>query len=279
MKQIQTIIHTVFACATIFFLIAFGIPNARVQAATASPTAVATTASPAAPSGCDPARAITVSGTAVVNIAPDRALVKLGVQSNGRSPKEVQSRNASSVENVIRRLKLAGVEARDVSTDRYVIQPLYEDYDSLVIKGYRIDNTLSITVRDVSKTSDLIATAFEAGANQVRDVEFYTSDLRKYRDQAREMAMKAAREKAQALTQAAGTDMGCVLSISENSSSYFNGWSWWYGNTNNQNLWTQNAMQNVAPSNGGAGAALDDSPLMEGTISVRAEISAVFALK
>ena len=82
-------------------------------------------------------------------------------------------------------------------------------------------------MRDVDKSSDAIAAAFQAGANQVVNVEFYTSELRKYRDQAREMAMKAASEKAGALSQAAGADTGCVLNISENSWSYFNGRNWW----------------------------------------------------
>ncbi|HET9911562.1 MAG TPA: SIMPL domain-containing protein, partial [Anaerolineales bacterium] len=154
----------------------------------------------------------------------------------------------------------------------------------LRIKGYRIFNVVSITMRDVDKTSEAIAAAFQAGANQVVNVEFYTSELCKYRDQAREMAITAAREKADALSQTAGADTGCVLNITENTSSYFNGWSgwgwWWYGGGNNQNLWTQNAVQNVAPTTSGSGTSSNgDSPVSTGQISVRAEVSVTFALK
>jgi uncharacterized protein YggE len=139
-------------------------------------------------------------------------------------------------------------------------------------------------MRDVDKTSEAIAVAFQAGANQVVNVEFYTSELRKYRDQAREMAITAAREKADALSQSAGTNTGCVLNITENTSSYFNGWSgwgwWWYGNGNNQNVWTQNVAQNVAPSGSGSGTSPNgDSPVSTGQISIRAEVSVTFALK
>jgi hypothetical protein len=158
-----------------------------------------------------------------------------------------------------------------------VIQPIYQPYDSLFIDGYRIYNIVSITMRDVDKTSDAIAAAFQAGANQVVNVEFYTSELRKYRDQARAMAMKAASEKANALSQAAGAATGCVLNISENSWSYFNGHNWWYGG-NNQNLWTQNAVQNAAPSAGETPSS-DDSPVSAGHISIRAEVSVTFALR
>src|SRR6185503_6190062 len=127
-------------------------------------------------SSCDPTRTIQVSGTAVVNVLPDRALIQLGVQSNGKTPKDVQSRNAATISDVIKALKRLGIDAKDISTDRYVIEPIHEDYDSLPIKGYRIHNVVAITMRDVDKTSEVVAAAFQAGANQVVNMEFYTSE-------------------------------------------------------------------------------------------------------
>jgi uncharacterized protein len=286
MKHISTIVNIILAVILILILLSTGLPNFNARAAEQiAPTPTATTQPAQEPqNACDPNRNIRVSGTAVVNVIPDRALIQLGVQSNGRTPQEVQARNAVMIGRVINAVKALGVEARDISTDRYIIQPLYEDWDSLRIKGYRIFNVISITMRNVDKTSNAISAAFEAGANQVVNVEFYTSELRKYRDQAREMAITAAHEKADALSRAAGANTGCVLNISENTSSYFNGWSgwsWWYGGGNNQNLWTQNAVQNAAPSGGsGSGTpASDDSPVSAGQISIRAEVDVTFALK
>jgi uncharacterized protein YggE len=278
MKHISTIVNTILAVVLILLLLSTGLPNfeARAAAQGAPTPTIEPTQEPK--DICDPNRSIHVSGTAVVNILPDRALIQLGVQSNGRTPKEVQARNAAAISDVIRALKAQGVAAKDISTDRYIIQPLYEDWDDLRIKGYRIFNVISITLRDVDKASDTIAAAFQAGANQVVNVEFYTSELRKYRDQAREMAMQAASEKADALSRAAGADTSCVLNISENTHSYFNGWNWWYGGGNNQNLWTQNAVQNVAPS-GGEAPSSEDSPVSAGQISIRAEVAVTFALK
>jgi uncharacterized protein YggE len=288
MKHISTIVNIILAVVLILILLSTGLPTLEARAAeqdSSTPTPAATAAPTEEPENiCDPNRNIQVSGTAVVNVVPDRALIQLGVQSNGRTPKEVQSRNAAMISRVIKALKEMGVEAKDISTDRYVIQPLYEDWDSLRIKGYRIFNVISITLRDVDRTSEAIAAAFQAGANQVVNVEFYTSELRKYRDQAREMAITAAREKANALSQAAGAETSCVLNITENTSSYFNGWSgwgwWWYGNGNNQSLWTQNAVQNAAPAaSGSVTSSNGDSPVSTGQIAVRAEVSVTFALK
>lgn len=278
MKQIQIIVNTVLACALIFLLIVTGMPNMQAHASTATPPP--STTEPAPQSACDSTRAISVSGIAVVNVKPDRALIQLGVQSNGRSAKEAQARNTATINQVTKALKALGIESKDIATDWYTIEPLYEDYDSLYIKGYRIHNIIAITMRDVGKTNDAIAASFQAGANQVVNVEFYTTELRKYRDQAREMAMTAAAEKAKALANTAGADVGCVLSINENTRSSFNNWwSWWYGWGQNQNLMTQNVVQNAAPAGGGETPTLDDGPVSTGQISIRAEVNATFGLQ
>jgi uncharacterized protein YggE len=280
MKNISTLVNTILAGLMILILLTTGLPNFNAQAAALAPTSTAEpTQEPEveSKSTCNSNRTVQVSGTAVVNVRPDRALIQLGVQSNGKSPKEVQARNAKTISAVIKSLERMGIESKDIATDRYIIRPLYDDYDALRISGYRIYNIVAITMRDVDKTSDAIATAFESGANQVVNVEFYTSELRKYRDQARDMAMKAASEKASALAGAAGADTDCILNINENTWSYFNGWNWWNGGQN-QNLWTQNAVQNVAPTNSGTPSS-DDSPVSTGQISIRAEVSATFALK
>jgi len=93
------------------------------------------------------------------------------------------------------------------------------------------------------------------------------------------MAMKAAAEKASALAQTAGSNPDCALNISENSWSYFNGWNWW-GGCNDQNLWTQNAIQNAAPTSTGSRTTCSaDSPVSAGQISIRAEVSVTFVLR
>lgn len=275
MKQTSTIV----ACALIFMLFSVSLPNVNAQAATPTPITLPTQQTQE--TVCDSGHSIQVSGVAVVNVMPDRALIKLGVQSNGRSAKEVQAKNSVTINNVTKALKALGIEVKDISTDWYVIEPIYKDYDSLYIEGYRIHNIIEITIRDVSKTNDAIIAAFQVGANQVVDVQFYTIELRKYRDQAREAAMKAAREKADALTAIAGSEVGCVLTITENTySNFYNGgWGWYgYGYSSNQNLMTQNVIQNAAPASGGT-SSLDDGPLSAGQISVRAEVVVTFGLK
>lgn len=276
MKYIPTLLNIVLCAVLALILASTGLPGRTVRAAdapTATPTPQIAEDSQLV---CDPSRTIQVSGTASVKVAPDRALVQLGVQSNAGSVRAVQVANTDLMKRVIRALEAAGVASKDIATDHYVVQPVYGDYGDLNIKGYRINSVVAVTVREVGKTSMLIASALEAGANQVVNVEFYTSELRKYRDQARDMAMTAAKEKAQALAQAAGAETGCVMRIGENTWSYYSGG--WYGR--DQNLWAQNAVQNAGPPAGtGSSGAQGDGPVSLGQISVEASVDITFALK
>jgi uncharacterized protein YggE len=104
-------------------------------------------------------------------------------------------------------------------------------------------------------------------------VEFYTSQLRQYRDQARSLAMKAASEKAQALAEAGGAQTGCLMRIDENTWSYYTGYGW---GSRNQTLWAQNVVQN-ATSN--TPASDGEPPISVGQIAVQAQVNTTFSLR
>lgn len=268
MKSPSGLLHTLILGLLIVTLLVVSLPQINARAARINHVPHQNT------EDCDSSRTVQVSGTALVNVTPDRVLIQLGVQSNGRTPQQVEAANSVTIHRVIQALKKLGIQEKDIVTDWYVIEPVYENYDSLQIKGYRINNMVAVTLRDINLANDVIVAALGAGANRVINVEFYLSDLRKYRDQARELAMTAAGEKARDLAEAAGAEAGCVVSINENTWSYFN--SGWYGREGN--LWTQNVVQNAAPA-GGRGDQLAFGPVNAGQISVRAEVSAVYSLQ
>ncbi len=228
-----------------------------------------------ADNSCNKDRTVQVTGAAVINVMPDRALIQLGVQSNGTTPDATQVANVQEIQRVIAAVRALGVDAKDIATDYYIVYPVYDDYSSLYIKGYRIDNTVSITLRDVNLADDVIIAALRAGANEVQDVQFYTSELRKYRDQARANAMQAAGEKAAALASTAGASTGCLVNVSENTSYQYYG-SWRGGRATA--IWAQNSIQNAGNFQGDPLLA-DDSPITLGQIAVRAEVTASYSLQ
>ena len=269
MKRFTSTINIISISLLVFFLLDFYLPNFNTQTARSAPQPVKEFQT-----SCNSNRTVQVTGSATVKVTPDRVLIQLGVQSNGSTPTMVQDINSKAIQKVIKSVQSLGIQPKDISTDWYIVEPVYDSNDSLYIKGYRINNVIAITLRDVSKVSQVTVKALEAGANQVINVEFYSSELRKYRDQARELAMKAANEKAQSLANAAGAEIGCVLSVNESTRSHYYGW--WYGR--DHNLWTQNVTQNVT-STGDMGSSAGDEPISLGQISISADVGMTFGLK
>jgi uncharacterized protein YggE len=222
---------------------------------------------------CDSSRSIQVSGSATVKVIPDLVMIQLGVTSNATTPQGVYDQNTAAMKKTVAAIRALSVAEKDISTDYYIIHPVYDDYNSLDIKGYRINNTIIVNLKDVSKVSQVLTAALSAGANEVVDVQFKTSQLRQYRDQAREMAMKAAQEKARDLASAANAQPGCVLNIDENSLSYY-GYPW--QNARYYQGLMQNAMQNAS---GSAQPPGDDRPISLGQIALQAEVQVRFSLK
>lgn len=226
----------------------------------------------AAGSDCDSSRSIQVSGSATVKVIPDLVTIQLGVTSNAATPQGVYDQNTAAMKRTVAAIRALGVADKDISTDYYIIQPVYQNYESLDIKGYRIHNTLIVNLKDVSKVSQVLTAALSAGANEVVDVQFKTSQLRKYRDQARDLAVKAAQEKARDLAGAANAQPGCVLSIDENSWSYY-GYPW---QSARYQAMSQNVMQNASSSDQ---PPSEDGPISLGQIAVQAEVQVRFSLK
>jgi hypothetical protein len=74
-----------------------------------------------------------------------------------------------------------------------------------------------VTLKEVGKFEPLLEAAIQAGANEVLNIQFCSTELRKHRDQARQMAIRAAREKGELFTQELGLKLGTATSITEQS--------------------------------------------------------------
>ena len=77
-------------------------------------------------------------------------------------------------------------------------------------------NSLTVTVDRVRLVEQVITRALESGVNHVNNIDFQTTKLRKYRDEARRMALRAAREKGENMAGVYGQTIGKPLQINEN---------------------------------------------------------------
>ncbi len=230
---------------------------------------------PVAQAQTAPTRTLHTTGTAVIRVQPDKATLRLGVQTFAYTPRESQTQNARIVERVLQAIREEGVPAQDIATDHFVIRPEndYKQHGERSIVGYWTDNTVAVTLRQVDKLEGVLTAALEAGATTVDDVTFSTDRPRELRDQARTMAVKAAMEKARDLAGAVSMTAGDVQSINENS------WSYYYGMWNSQGQWA-NAQQNVTQvASSPAAPPLDDGEFSLGQIVVQAQVDLTVAIQ
>jgi len=219
------------------------------------------------------ARSITVSGSAEVKVAPDEVVLTLGVETWDLDISVAKTKNDEIVQRVLALAKDYGIDSNHIQTDYVSIEPRYQDsYEKRSFLGYFVRKTIALTLGDVSKFEGLLSSALEAGVNYVHGVEFRTTELRKYRDEARALAIKAAKEKAQALAKELGHDVGEPLTISEEQSNWWSGYSAWWGSRGG--MMQQNVVQSMGQTSWDSAG-----PTPPGQIAVNARVTVEFDLR
>ena len=163
-------------------------------------------------------RSIHVEGTGSVTGEPDIATLNLGVSVEKETVAEAREAAAVAMTAVLDSLKANGTAEEDIQTENFSIHPQY-DYteNGRVLRGYRVNNTISAKVRDLQSLSDIIDDAAGAGGDiiVVRSIQFMIEDPTELQMQARALAAKDAEAKAQTLADAHGVKLGKPVIITE----------------------------------------------------------------
>jgi uncharacterized protein YggE len=161
---------------------------------------------------------ISVTGEGKVKIVPDQAVVTVGFQNSGKDAKEVKTLNDEVVDRVIKFLKKSGVPATDYKTNNVSLNKSY-DYEKKKY-NFQANQTLSITLKDLSKYDDIMMGLNDAGVNSIQGVEFKSSKMEDYEREARKKAMLNAKQKATDYVSVLNQKVGKALLITDNSSGY-----------------------------------------------------------
>jgi uncharacterized protein YggE len=208
---------------------------------------------------------VTVAGEAEVKVAPDEVVFDLTVSTFNRELRLAKSQTDERLKNIIALARRYGVADADTQTDYINLTPRYRgDNEARTLLGYSVRKDLVLTLRDVTRAEALLSELLGGDVTRVNSVGFRSSQLRKHRDQAREMAMRAAREKASALAAAVGQKIGKAYSIEEEVPA--------------RTFASQNSMANnfsVEPD----GSAASEGTLALGLIKVSARVTVKFALE
>ena len=163
-----------------------------------------------------------VRGSAEVRVAPDLAVVRLGVAEEARTAREAQSAVNNVAGAILDAVRGVGIEERNVQTVRLVLSPVYSprrpgDREEPGIVGYRASNTVSVRVEDLGLVGQVIDAALDAGANQLEGVSFGLQDDQTVRQQALRQAIAEARGKADAMADALGVELDAIISVTEDN--------------------------------------------------------------
>ena len=163
-------------------------------------------------------RTLSLAASGTVKTAPDMVSISTGVTSEGQTANDALSKNTAAMTEVVDTLKAAGIEPKDIQTTNFSVSPIYErknENEASFITGYRVSNSVNITVRDIKKLGDVLDKTVAAGANTIDSIQFGVADPEKMKDEARKLAMQNAIENAKLYAEAAGVELGPVIKITE----------------------------------------------------------------
>ncbi len=159
---------------------------------------------------------VTVTGQATIAVAPDTAVIRIGVTSQAKTAKEASDINAKQMTAVMAAIKNSGIAERDIQTSRLSLQPQYENKGGTAhLLGFRVTNQLTVKIHDIGQLPAILDRAIAAGANEMSGIEFVVSEQSKLLDQARDDAIADAHRKAELYAHAAGAKLGRVVAITE----------------------------------------------------------------
>lgn len=168
-------------------------------------------------SGGNPNPTIRVSGDAEVWVGPDEITVYSGVDIWGRDFDSTVTAAEKHVENILKLRQKYNIEPRHVQTDYISIKPQTKHINGYDVYGYAVQKSITFIIRDISQFDSFMKDIVIAGADAIHDVKFRTLELKKYREQVRSLAIRAAREKAEKLASELGQAIGPAITITEGS--------------------------------------------------------------
>lgn len=161
-----------------------------------------------------------VVGSGTVYAKADIANIQVGFKSGiKKTAAEATTESTKKMNDIIAALKKLGIDEKDIKTSDYNLSPSYNwtTDKGQVLVGYEVSQNLTLKIRDLSKIGDVIARTTEQGANQIGNVSFTIDDEFALKNQAREMAIEKAKEKASLIAKQAGMKLGEVKGVFESS--------------------------------------------------------------
>lgn len=210
-----------------------------------------------------PERTLSVSGQAEVLASPDRAQVSFGAEAQAKDASDAVAKVNAIMNQALENVKKLGIDDDAIRTTQITLRPVYDQIEKdetgpAMVVAYRANNSVQVTVDDLSMVGNVLDAANDAGANRQNGVNFELKDDAAMRAVALKQAAKEARDKAKALADVLGVRLVAVKSVRE-------------GHVN---------IVYPRPYRGGmvAMAKSESTPVQAGQITVQANVSLVYVI-
>ena len=211
------------------------------------------------------ARTLVVSGNGTVYLTPDIAYIYIGVHTDDPDLANAVSKNNTQAQALVDALKNSGIDGKDIQTSNFSV---YSNANGGIDKmtgqaipngmNYSVDNTVYVTVRDLTKMGKILNTAVGAGANSINSITFDLADKTKAMVQARQKAMANASDLATELAKTAGVKLGEIQNVTYSDNS---------------------PMAYYGMGGGGASAPNASVPIQPGQTQISVTVSVTYVIK
>lgn len=201
-----------------------------------------------------PVNVISVRATGEAVAVPDIANFSFTVSEVSKDVAEAKNKMSDKANKAIAYLKEQGIAEEDIKTENYTAYPEYEYQQTVctsfscppsrsVITGFRVSETVSVKVRDVSKAGDLLSGIANLSVGEVSGLSFVVDEQENLKQEAKADAIAKARKDAEATAKSLGVRLGKVTSFYEEV-----GGGYGYGYAGDMAMMEKSA---VAPQAGG----------------------------
>lgn len=175
---------------------------------------------------------ITVSGEGEMTAIPDVAMITFSVRETAKTSPEAQKATETKVNKALEAIAKLGVDKKDIKTLSYSINPKYETQGGYcvtypcpptktIVVGQEVSQTISVKVRKTDSTGEILAAIGSANITDMSGPEFTIDDKTKIEADAKALAIKDAKTKAQAIADALGVSLGAVTQYNEDNGGYY----------------------------------------------------------
>lgn len=174
-----------------------------------------------------PSRTISVSGHGEVIAVPDVAVFTFDVRQESEKVEGAQSVATEKINKISELLEEAGIKEEDIKTISYNVYPQYDWVPATnclnrfdcggkqELRGYEVSQSTKVKVRDITEAGELITKVGELGVSNISGLQFVIDEDKDLKEEARDLAIEDAKEKAENRAKSLGVKLGDLVSFYE----------------------------------------------------------------